>query len=109
MGTVVGKLGGGRTGGEDVLALAVSRSSGRAGGTGKLGVATGGTSRGAGSASGQVLDGRGNCDVKHMGGGWGGGLEIILCRTSLSRPAFTSSCQCRGACDGLWGWHQGRS
>ena len=82
MGTVVGKLGGGRTGGEDVLALAVSRSSGRAGGTGKLGVATGGTSRGAGSASGQVLNGRGNCDVKHMGGGWGGGLEIILCRMS---------------------------
>ena len=44
-------LGGARTGGEDVLALAVSISSGRAGGTGK-GVATGGTSKGAGSASG---------------------------------------------------------
>ena len=51
MGSVGGKLGGARTGGEDVLALAVSRSSGRAGGTGK-GVATGWTSKGAGSASG---------------------------------------------------------
>ena len=51
MGSVGGKLGGARTGGEDVLALAVSISSGRAGGTGK-GVATGGTSKGAGSASG---------------------------------------------------------
>ena len=49
MGSVGGKLGGARTGGEDVLALAVSISSGRAGGTGK-GVATGGTSRSASGA-----------------------------------------------------------
>ena len=51
MDSVGGKLGGARTGGEDVLTLAVSRSSGRAGGNGER-AATDGTSRGAGSASG---------------------------------------------------------
>ena len=61
MGSVGGKLGGARTGGENVLALAVSRSSGRAGGTGK-GVATGGTSRGAGLL------------VVQAGPGWSGEL-----------------------------------
>ena len=61
--SVGGKLGGARTGGEDVLALAVSRSSGRAGG----GAATGRTSKGAGSASG-------------AGRSWMvGGIVIILC------------------------------
>jgi hypothetical protein len=62
-----------------VLALAVSKSSGRAGGTGR-GVATARTRGEAGLLV--VRAGLGWLGVIHMGGGCGGCPEVILCHMS---------------------------